>query len=240
MAITTENRRAGPYLGNNATGPFPFTFKVFFPHDVAAYRGTGLEINLVDAELTYGVDYTVTLNAEQGTSPGGTLTLTRPLPPGERIAIVSKVPYLQETELTNFGAFYPSVLNDVHDRGVILSQQLREELIRCLKAPPTSDVSPDEFFQSLLDAINRNVSIAQEAADSVKIMMDRAEYAAERAERREYRFNGLRVDDNAQLIWEKSEKGEIVNMLDYDWFGLLPVGAEFYLEGNQLHMIALL
>ena len=73
MTISTTDRKAGPFDGNDVTVAFPFTFKVFSTADlyvVKADTATGNETVLV-----LDSDFTVSLNADQDVNPGGTLTM---------------------------------------------------------------------------------------------------------------------------------------------------------------------
>lgn len=130
MTISSTNRKAGPYAGNDVATAFPFSFKVFSAADVYAVRANSSG-NETDLALT--TDYTVSLNADQNANPGGTLTLLAPLATGYSLTITSKLDYLQPTDLTNNGGFYPKVISNALDRLTIFCQQLYEQLSRSLK-----------------------------------------------------------------------------------------------------------
>lgn len=138
MTINTSIRKAGPYAGNGIATVFPFDFKVFAANDLRVVYAdlAGLEI-----DLTLGADYAVTMNPNQDANPGGTVILAEPLETGARLTVTSSLEYLQATELTNAGGFYPRVLNDTHDRLVIYIQQLAEQVDRTLKSSITSPTS---------------------------------------------------------------------------------------------------
>jgi hypothetical protein len=139
LAISSDTRKAGPFLGNDATTVFPFTFKVFAEADLLVVHtdAFGLESDLV---LTQ--DYTVSLNADQDVDPGGSVTLPEALPEDERLTITSDVAALQSLVLTNNGGFYPRVINDAFDRITIIAQQIKEQVGRSLKLPISSTASP--------------------------------------------------------------------------------------------------
>ena len=138
MAVSSTNRKAGPFLGNDVTITFPFIFKVFLTSDLL------VETILAGAEDSNGLvlnsDYTAVLNADQDTDPGGSITLIAgPLADNNRLIITSAVPELQEVVLTNLGGFFPDVLNGEFDRLTILVQQLKVDVDRSLKFPLTDD-----------------------------------------------------------------------------------------------------
>ena len=105
MTISSNNRKAGPFIGNGSAATFPFTFKVFQASDLFVVRltvSTGAQSTLV-----LGTDYTVTLNLEQDSNPGGSITLVAgALASGYNLIITSDIGNLQPTDLTNQGGFY--------------------------------------------------------------------------------------------------------------------------------------
>lgn len=144
MTISSAIRKAGPFPGNGATVAFPFSFKVFAAADLVATQAvaaTGAETTLL---LT--THYTVALNADQNVNPGGTLTMLTAPPAGYTLTLTSSLAYLQPTDLTNQGGFYPSVINTALDRLTIFVQQLAEALGRSLK---TAISTPAGFSTTL-------------------------------------------------------------------------------------------
>lgn len=110
MTISSQTRKAGPFVGSGSTGPYSFAFKVFQASDLLVVK---LDVATnVETTLTLTTDYTVSLNADQNSNPGGTITLVSALAVGKKMVISSQVPYLQETDLTNQGGFYPEVITD--------------------------------------------------------------------------------------------------------------------------------
>lgn len=151
MTISSQNRKAGPFAGNDSTTVFPFTFKVFKPEDlfvVLTDTATGDETVL---QLT--AEYSVTLNADQNANPGGNVTLPLALPSGFALTVTSSLPYLQQTDLTNQGGFYPRVITDALDRLTIFTQQLAEQVDRALKARISEETTGEEYLRELLDDV---------------------------------------------------------------------------------------
>jgi len=132
MTISSTTRKAGPFFGNGATTSFPFTFKVFKKQD--------LQVTLTDVvgdhPLVLDSDYSVLLNVNQDSNPGGTVLypiLGAPLASAERLTIFGALPNDQPTDIQNNGGFYPQVVEDMGDRSTIQIQQLAEETGRALK-----------------------------------------------------------------------------------------------------------
>jgi hypothetical protein len=130
MTISSTTRIAGPFLSGTA---LPFTFKVFASADLNVVRlntSTGVETSLVLSS-----DYTVALNGNQNTNPGGTVNLTVAASATSTVTITSDIANLQPTDLTNQGGFYPEVITDSLDRATIQIQQMSEDIGRSLKGP---------------------------------------------------------------------------------------------------------
>ena len=133
MTISSTVRIAGPFTGNGVTTTFPFTYKVFSTADVQVIRltiSTGIETT-----LTLVTDYTITLNGDQDSNPGGNIVLVTPLLALYTLTATSDIANLQPTDLTNQGGFYPEVITDALDRATIQIQQISDIGDRTLKIP---------------------------------------------------------------------------------------------------------
>ena len=134
MTLPSTPRRAGPYVGNLVTTSFPFGFKAFSPGDVTVV----LRVGDTETILTYGVNYGVTLNADQDQFPGGNVLYPvgdDPMPASESITIISSIPYNQQTKLPSGGQFRPQVVENAFDRIVAQIQQLAEQNARQVGMP---------------------------------------------------------------------------------------------------------
>ena len=157
MAIGYIKRVAGPFTGAGTTS-LPFGFLVYKPQDV--YVALAESETAEATNLEYGTDYTVVLNADQETTPGGTVTLVTALTAGQVAAVGSALDYTQPTQLTNFSRFPPEIINDALDRIVILIQQLLERLDRTVTLPVTSSQTPEELVESLQKAAESAEKVA--------------------------------------------------------------------------------
>jgi uncharacterized protein YjbI with pentapeptide repeats len=138
MTTPSTARKAGPFNGNGSTTSFPFTFKVFAAADIAVTIANSLG---VETALVLDTDYSVSLNANQETSPGGTITYPisgTPLAIGSVLAIVGDLDYDQPLDLPSGGNFSPLALENQLDRTVMQIQQLREEVERSLRTSVTT------------------------------------------------------------------------------------------------------
>ena len=143
MTISATARRAGPFLGNGAATSFAFTFKVFSSADIAVAIADSAGVETI---LVLDTDYSVTLNANQDTSPGGTVTYPitgSALPTGSVLTIVGDLDYDQPLDIPAGGNFNPVAIENELDRIVMQVQQLREVLARSVQVSITGDADPE-------------------------------------------------------------------------------------------------
>lgn len=148
MTVNSTTRKTNPFVGNNLTTQLPFAFMVFTAADILvtkAVTATGVE-----SKLILNTDYTVTLNSNQTTNPGGTVFLTSALATGTTCVLSSQVQELQKTDITNGGGFYPDVIEAALDKQMIISQQLSEQIDRCAKLPITNQTAADALSADLV------------------------------------------------------------------------------------------
>lgn len=141
MTTPSTQRKAGPLLGTGVQTAWPFTFKIFAEGDI---KVTTVDTLGTETELVLNTDYGVSVNANQDTSPGGTVTYPlsgSPLAVGSKLTITGDLEYDQPLDLPAGGNFSPAALENELDRIVMQVQQLREQLTRALLAPVTSSAS---------------------------------------------------------------------------------------------------
>lgn len=131
-------------LGNGVTTAWPFSFKVLDEDH--------LEVTYTDAddvETLLASGYTVSLNADQEASPGGTVTYSPAIASGTKLTIARVLPVTQPTDLQNQGGYYPEVLEQALDQLIMVVQQLDERVSRAVLAPISSDAEPDDLIAEL-------------------------------------------------------------------------------------------
>lgn len=145
MTVPATTRRVGPHLGNGVTTSFPFSFKVFAASDIAM---THVDADGISYALSLGTDYSVTLNADQDATPGGTITYPLsgdPLATGETLVGVGALPYDQSTDLPSGGAYRALSVENAFDRTVQQIQQLAEAQGRSLTLPASAATANTEL-----------------------------------------------------------------------------------------------
>ena len=163
MTINSSTRIAGPYTGNGSTTAFPFSFKVFSTAEVTVVQ---TNLSLIETTLTLGTNYTVSLNANQNSNPGGTVNMVTAPASGFLITLTSSLGYTQTLDLTNQGGFYPSTINDALDRATIQIQQLNEQVGRSVKVNISSSVSPADLINTIISSAASATTSATNAATS--------------------------------------------------------------------------
>ena len=175
MTISSDNRKAGPYICNGVTTAFPFAFKVFSSADV---RVVLADASGAESDLVLGTHYAVALNADQDANPGGTVTTTAAYATGYTLTLTSGLQNLQPVTLTNNGGFYPTVINNALDRLTILVQQLAEQVSRAVKVSISSATAPDSLIASLLTAVSSALTYSNNASASATAAASSASAAA--------------------------------------------------------------
>lgn len=150
MTISSPIRIAGPFIGTGTASSFAFYFKVFSAADLEVVRLT--VSSAAETVLSLTSDYTVVLNSNQNTNPGGTVTLVSgALAAGYHLTITSTIANVQPTDLTNQGGFYPEVITDSLDRATIQIQQLDDQVARSIIGPVSDGQSLDMELPSAAD-----------------------------------------------------------------------------------------
>jgi hypothetical protein len=119
MTVETDLSRAAFY-GSGSTGPFTFNFRFLKNSQIVVVK---TDVDGVSTTLLEDDDYTIT---GVGTSDGGSVTLLVALAIGESLVVRRVLSLLQQTSITNQGAFYPEIHETVFDRLVMMIQQVNQ------------------------------------------------------------------------------------------------------------------
>lgn len=162
MTVASETNRSGPYSGNGVTTVFAYGFRIVDQSHLQVIRtdATGDE-----ATLSLSTDYTV---SGVGSAGGGSITLTTALPSGNTVTILRNIPFTQETDLENQGAYYAQTVEDALDLAVMRDQQLAEKLNRAVLIPAT-ETDPTGALASQLAA---DITRLADSADNIDTVAD--------------------------------------------------------------------
>ena len=204
MTINSTTRKTNPFVGNGSAHTFPFSFKVFTDADIVVKK---LEASTsIESTLTLGLnnDYIVTLNADQNSNPGGSVTLksggnNSNLPSGFTIVITSAVQSLQGTDLTNQGGFFPEVINDALDKSAILHQQQQTELDRSIRFSLTNTIGSLEITENA--AARANKVLAFDSAGEFEVLQELGTYRGDWTAGRGYQVRDLVKDTSTNNIF---------------------------------------
>lgn len=175
------------YDGNGATVAFPFTFRVWDASHLAVY------LTSPAGRTTPALGWTAELTAS-----GGTVTYRHngiPLPEGWRLAIIRNMPFTQGVDLVSGARFDPQVMEDALDQAAAERQQLRELVDRAVRMPATSEETPEDYGNALLDARDDACACAAQAAQGAG---EARKHAAEAAEIKANALRELREEGAAQ------------------------------------------
>lgn len=160
MTIATAINRSGPYTGNGVTSVFAYDFKIEDRDHVQVVRATALNVETV---LAIDTDYTVTGVGDDG---GGDIILNAPLAAGLTLTMILDVPFTQETDLENQGAYFAETVEAAFDLSAQRDLQLSERLNRAILLPVSSSVSGGALAAQLAADITR----LGQSADEIDIV----------------------------------------------------------------------
>lgn len=163
MTVASSTSKAGPYAGNGVTMAFAFGFSTQQAADINVVSTVLTGGVYTDTTLTQGVDYTVSLNADQVASPGGSVTATVAPATGAQITVLRNVTSTQGASLPNQGGFYPKVIENALDKLTMLVQQLFIESARSIKVSVADSITN---LHDLLASIAASVTAASGSASS--------------------------------------------------------------------------
>lgn len=167
MAISSTDITSGPFVTNGATTSFSFSFRVADYGDVEAEDMVKVVLVVaatgVETVLTRGVSagqYTVTLNGDQDSSPGGSITTVTTYAAGYYIYIRLKPTFKQQTELTSQSGYNGPTHEAQYDELQRQILDIRDQVRRA----PVMGVQAGESFdgyvgKSMSDNVGRAIVV---------------------------------------------------------------------------------
>lgn len=137
MTITATTSKA-TFNGNDSATSFPFTFKVLDQSHLVVVHVSSSDVETVKTITT---DYTVSLNADQETNPGGTITYPvsgAPLATGDDLIVYRNISAVQTTDMDQQGQPFLQVESAL-DWLTMITQQQQNELSRSIKSALSDD-----------------------------------------------------------------------------------------------------
>lgn len=159
MTISSEVNRSGPYGANGVTTAFEYKFKILEPQHLQVIK---TNVSGTDTILALDADYTVTGVGNDG---GGSAVITPAPAAGSKITLLLDVPFTQETDLENQGAYYAETVEQALDLIVMRLQQLKERAARAVTIPPSYDSATiDQLISNVLALSDKGAAIEAVAA----------------------------------------------------------------------------
>lgn len=159
MTVASETSKSGPYTGNGVTTVFDYEFRII---DEAHIRVLRTEAN-ADTILSLGADYTV---SGVGGTGGGSITMTTAPIASQQVTILRNVPFTQETDLENQGAFFAETIEASLDLSAMRDQQLSELLSRAVIMPASQSAADIPGFVADVENAAANAATAIGARDA--------------------------------------------------------------------------
>lgn len=162
MTVASDETRSGPYTGNGVTTIFNYGFRIVDETHVRVIRAEAG----VETALVLGSDYMV---SDVGASGGGSITMTAAPTAAQTITILRNVPFTQEVDLENQGAFFAETIETALDLAAMRDQQLAELVSRSVLVPGSmvGDYDQDQLVADIFN-VEDNRAASEAARDAAQ------------------------------------------------------------------------
>ncbi len=167
MTVASEVSRSGPYVGNGVTTIFNYGFRILNENHLRII----LAEDGVETVLVIDTDYIV---SDVGEAGGGQVALVNAPTASQTVTILRDVPFTQETDLENQGAYYAETVEAAFDQAAMRDQQINERLDRALTIPASAD--PSALADLIGDVIR--LSDSADAIDELSAIADSVDVVA--------------------------------------------------------------
>jgi len=148
MTVPTSTSKSGPYSANGSVVDYTGTFPLLEEDQIRVVHTNAAG---AETDLSLGSEYSVAPTGGTYPAPTFTVTTVNTYLTGEKITIVREMPFTQETAYGNSGPYLPEIHEASYDENTMESQQLLEQYDRSLKVPVSSDASPDDILNDLIN-----------------------------------------------------------------------------------------
>ena len=173
----TNSKQIAQQMGTLSEYPFSLTVLLTDPTEEDAKKAIKAKVKQADGveiDLTYGTDYSVSLNTDRS---GGIVSVTDKRTSDDYITIYREYDETQEADYQDFNAAPADTYEQCFDKLTMLCQQQQEQIDRSVKVGMTSDISPEvvtqqveRIYQSIdnVDTVADNQSSVNTVADSIE------------------------------------------------------------------------
>lgn len=178
MTVSTQVLYSGPYNTDSSTTSFSITFPMQNSNELAVWL---LKISTgIITPLVFNIDFTVTLNANQDTSPGGSITIqpnaatgiangSGQIPIGYTITITPDLALTQDFAFPEGGEFPSSSVEAALDRLTLIVQQQQNVQNNSIQIP-SSDTGIDVVLPDA--AMRANKALIFDADGNAAVSVD--------------------------------------------------------------------
>lgn len=124
MTVAATDGFSGPYVLNGSTVAFPFDFDT----------GSADEVQVKIDDAVVGSGFTVAVNSNQATNPGGTVTFAS-APAGSELIVLSDPDFAQQVGFTDSGPFLAEVHDEALDQAARRDIALRRDVDQAIRVP---------------------------------------------------------------------------------------------------------
>lgn len=117
------------YNGDGTTKDFQFSFKIFKEENILVKV---VSADGTETTKTLGTDYSI---ASEDFNLGGTVTMNVAPLATEKVLVIRSIPLIQDANFRPVSGFPEEVITDSFDAGIMIDQDLQEQINRCLRAP---------------------------------------------------------------------------------------------------------
>lgn len=194
--MISSNKTAITLIGNGLNKQFDFDFFVFKDSGGNPLLKVFYQDNTGEPqEITSNM--TITLNPEQETSPGGSITYPvagGPIAEGTKITIMRAGEFRQKKNFERYQGFDPKQIEEALDVGTAERQELREQIGRAISAPPGQ--TAEEYFDEITDLKDAAVVAATSAAEAAAAATQALEQIETTATEEQYGRTILSTDED--------------------------------------------
>ncbi|MBT9467221.1 MAG: right-handed parallel beta-helix repeat-containing protein [Hydrogenophaga sp.] len=131
----------------------------------------------VETDAVLNSDYTVSLNPDQESTPGGTVTYLVAPTVDTKVTLIGSLSYEQPADLPDGGAFRAQQVEDALDRLAILAQQIQEQVDRCAKVPVSAGDAAD--LNEAIAVLSANIAGLQTIVANIGAVISVADVSAD-------------------------------------------------------------
>ena len=170
----TNSKQIAQQMGTLSEYPFSLTVLLTDPTEEDAKKAIKAKVKQADGveiDLTYGTDYSVSLNTDRS---GGIVSVTDKRTSDDYITIYREYEETQEADYQDFNAAPAETYEQCFDKLTMLCQQQQEQIDRSVKVGMTSGVSPE--------VVTQQVERIYQSIDNIDIVANSSENVATVAE----------------------------------------------------------